>query len=271
MRIAVIGDIGGHLDQLCAELARLGVDLASGLPKDLVVIQVGDLVHRGPASDEVISLVDQLMLANPGRWIQLVGNHESVYLGHPAFIWPDRLRARSVRTLRRWWKEGRAVAAAAVETADDSYLVTHAGVTAAFWADQIGAPVSVRDAANRINELAAANDHTLFRPGYLVTGRVNPHVGPLWADTARELVPSWLDRQMPFNQIHGHTTMVDWRQRGLPPESSMSAVVSVDAVAKHETVWIEGRRLIGVDPGHREKPVTPWRAIILDGVAFPSQ
>ena len=268
MRIAVIGDVGGHLVELSAELARLGVDPGAGLPEDLVVIQVGDLVHRGPDSDGVIRLVDQHLQDQQAQWIQLIGNHESIYLTLPAFICPKRIRARSSRTLQRWWKDGRAVVAAAVETDDESFLVTHAGVTAAFWADQLGAPVDAKEAARRINALAAANDYALFRSGCLLTGRVNPHAGPLWADTARELVPGWLDRQMPFSQVHGHTTMINWRERDLPPESPMSAVTSIDAVAKHETVWIEGRRLIGIDPGHLTTPVTPWRALELDGVAL---
>jgi len=45
-RIAVIGDVGGHLGQLEAALAALG---ATGgdrrLPDDLTVVQVGDLIN----------------------------------------------------------------------------------------------------------------------------------------------------------------------------------------------------------------------------------
>jgi hypothetical protein len=80
MRVAVIGDIGGHVDELRAELARLGVKRDGLLPSDLLVIQVGDLVHRGPASDDVITLVDSYLRNEPHRWIQLVGNHEANYL-----------------------------------------------------------------------------------------------------------------------------------------------------------------------------------------------
>jgi hypothetical protein len=266
MRIALIGDVGGHVDELRAELAWLGADEEGALPQDLTVIQVGDLVHRGPDSDGVIALVDRYIQAYPDRWIQLLGNHEAIYLRAPAFPWSDRLRTRSKRTLRRWWKDGNAVAAVAVQVADESFLVTHAGVTAAFWSDLLGAPATAEEAAERINKLAAANDAAVFRPGCLLTGRVNPYAGPLWADCARELVPGWLDRQMPFSQIHGHSMMTNWREPHRPPESTLLAVVSIDVTAKHETVWIDGGRLIGIDPGHLAEPMTPWRALELDGV-----
>jgi hypothetical protein len=168
--------------------------------------------------------------------------------------------------LRRWWKDGNAVAAVAIRAADESFLVTQAGMTAAFWSDLLDAPVTAEEAADRINKLAAANDAAVFRPGCVLTGRVNPHAGPLWADSARELVPGWLDRQMPFSQIHGHTTMTNWREPHRKPEPTLAAVVSIDIAAKHETMWTEGGRLIGIDPGHLARPVTPWRALELDGV-----
>ena len=50
-RVAVIGDVAGHLDELQTELVRLGADGATlELPAGLQVIQVGDLIHRGPDS-----------------------------------------------------------------------------------------------------------------------------------------------------------------------------------------------------------------------------
>jgi hypothetical protein len=44
----VIGDIGGHLSELRTELVRLGAGPDGWLPDDLIVVQVGDLIHRGP-------------------------------------------------------------------------------------------------------------------------------------------------------------------------------------------------------------------------------
>ena len=48
--MAVLGDVGGHLAALRAELTRLGVpDGGDGpIPADLTVVQVGDLVLGKP-------------------------------------------------------------------------------------------------------------------------------------------------------------------------------------------------------------------------------
>jgi hypothetical protein len=262
VRVAIIGDVGGHLEELRTELRRLGAAEDGTLPSDLTVVQVGDLVHRGPDSDGVIQLVDWYLHNQPRHWIQLIGNHEINYLRSPAFDWPDRLRRRSARMLRRWWKEGRAVVAVALRTADEAFLVTHAGVTAAFWSDVLGSPRTAEEAAQRINELATARHGAVFRPGCVLDGRVNPLAGPLWADSPTELVPSWIDTHMPFSQIHGHTTNIDWRQ-GISRRPGLLEFTAGDAAAKHETVHLRGGRLIGIDPGHGSAPSSPWRALEL--------
>ena len=101
MRHAVIGDVGGHAHDLWAEVERLGGDPRSGrLPDDLVVVQVGDLVHRGPHSEEVVAVVDRFLQRSPDRWLQLVGNHEAQYLREPAFEWRQWVNARARATLR---------------------------------------------------------------------------------------------------------------------------------------------------------------------------
>jgi hypothetical protein len=270
MRVAVIGDIGGHVDELRAELARLGVKRDGLLPSDLLVIQVGDLVHRGPASDDVITLVDSYLRNEPHRWIQLVGNHEANYLRTPAFPWSERLRRRSNRILRRWWRNGYAVVATAVRTADESFLVTHAGLTAPVWSDVLGSPSTAEEAAQCINELAFTGEAAVFRGGCVLGGRVNLSAGPLWADCANELVPSWMGRRMPFSQIYGHTTVTDWRRPGRRRAPALDDIVTVDPDAKHETVRLRGGRLIGIDPGHLDTPTTPWHALELVGATAPS-
>ncbi|ORA39184.1 metallophosphoesterase [Mycobacterium aquaticum] len=61
MRIAVIGDVGGHALALRDELTRLGAHPDGSLPEDLLVIQVGDLIHRGPDSAQVLDLVEHYL------------------------------------------------------------------------------------------------------------------------------------------------------------------------------------------------------------------
>ena len=69
-RIAVIGDVGGHLGHLRAALIALGADGDDlRLPSDLTVIQVGDLVDRGPDSSGVLDLVGRLLDDQPEQWI----------------------------------------------------------------------------------------------------------------------------------------------------------------------------------------------------------
>src|SRR5215470_18849911 len=110
-RVAVIGDVGGHADQLREALARLGTDgdeprLPGGaqaepgfggaehpprLPEGLTVIQVGDLVDRGPDSTGVLDLVGRYLEEQPDQWIQLAGNHEAQYLPGGTPFWRERL------------------------------------------------------------------------------------------------------------------------------------------------------------------------------------
>ena len=69
-RVAIIGDIHGHADELIAKLVRLGMDPDTlMLPEDLTVIQLGDLIHRGLQSSKVLRTVDTIMDQQPTQWI----------------------------------------------------------------------------------------------------------------------------------------------------------------------------------------------------------
>jgi hypothetical protein len=258
----VIGDVGGHATALLDELVRLGADPGTGrLPDDLHVVQVGDLVHRGPDSDQVVALVDGYLTHQPGQWTQLVGNHEMQYLREPVFEWPERLHTHAIDTLRRWWDSGLLVVAATTPSADGDLLVTHAGLTAEFWEAVLGAPATAGESAVALNSLAAQGSHHVFRPGDMLHGsaQLGP-VGPLWAAAATELLPSWLDRDLPFSQVHGHSTLFDWRHDRFRAGDAVVAVTSVDAVARHETTTLPGGRIIGIDPGHGRTPAPSWRS-----------
>jgi hypothetical protein len=264
-RVAVIGDVGGHLDELREELRRLGVEDGSDrLPPDLTVIQVGDLIHRGPDSDGVIALVDRYLSSGPGQWIQLIGNHEAQYLRQPLFEWPERVGEESIATLRRWWDTGRMRVAASVVTETEGFLVTHAGLTCDFWRRTLAAPHSPEQAAAALNSLAGTADDVLFRAGSMLQGRrADRSAGPIWAATGTELIPSWLGVVMPFSQVHGHTSMSDWSGGGLRASAAIARLTTVDPEAKHETTRLRGGRLIGIDPGHSREPRRPWRSWVV--------
>lgn len=266
MRIAVIGDVGGHAMPLRDELNRLGARPDGSLPEDLLVVQVGDLIHRGPDSAQVVDIVEGYLRTQPGQWIQLIGNHDVHYLRPPVFRWPDTLGRKHIRILNRWWQNGVAAVAAAVETAGESFLITHAGITAEFWTTVLGGPSTAAEAARRINDLARAGDDRVFRAGIFLHGTIVPGAGPLWADTATELLPGWADRRLPFSQIHGHNSITTWRAPDTTgARTGIDALVTIDHAAKHETIHLDGGRLIGVDPDHRETPTTPWHALVLTG------
>lgn len=68
-RVAVFGDVGGQTKQLRDALVALGLNaLTSRLPADLTVVQVGDLIHRGPGSPGAIDLVRTVLTQQPRQW-----------------------------------------------------------------------------------------------------------------------------------------------------------------------------------------------------------
>ncbi|GAA2587458.1 hypothetical protein GCM10010435_77170 [Winogradskya consettensis] len=72
-KIVIIGDVGGCIEELADALVAYEHD------PDVVVVQVGDLVDRGPDSRGVLELVGTRLGERPRRWIQLIGNHEWQY------------------------------------------------------------------------------------------------------------------------------------------------------------------------------------------------
>lgn len=86
MRLYVIGDVHGHLDQLLAAHERVFADGG----RDATIAHVGDLIDRGPDSRGV---VDHLMAGRAqGRpWIVTRGNHDrflAQYLTQPGWVDP---------------------------------------------------------------------------------------------------------------------------------------------------------------------------------------
>ena len=309
----MIGDVGGHSRALARLLERHGVrfDLPAGeyptgqqwravnvdWPEDLVVVSVGDLVHRGPDSDGVIALVDHLMIL--GRWVQVVGNHEQLYVDRPVFGWPETISDDSIATLRRWWAEGRLRAAAAITTSQapagsgapvkvgrtpvhpvrgSGVLVTHAGLTYGFWRAALGEPRTALDAAASLT--AAAADGSLWLPGAMLGYQVNLAAGPVWAEAGTELLQSWALAQdppqqwaerghvavaCPFDQVHGHSSAWSWYDdRWLCPDE-LTHVITVDKGRRHVTGTIAGTRFTGIDPGHSKQAAPSFEPIVYAG------
>lgn len=212
MRVGIIGDIGGHLDVFAEALTHLGVDVAgASIPADLVVVQVGDLVHKGPDDTGCVTLADRLLAT--GRYVQLWGNHDAHYIGGPDVSSRPGVQALPETTaamLERWYETGSAQLAYALESVElGPVLITHGGLTQGLW-KQLGEPATPDTAAPKINELLNDPDRA-FRPGWLMTGHYDDAAGVTCPRTGVELAAPWLEQgDMPFSQVHGHEGVWYW-------------------------------------------------------------
>lgn len=77
MRVYAIGDIHGHLDLLNGALARVAADRAACGDRAAPLVQIGDLVDRGPDSRGVIEALRRLCADDP-RVVVLLGNHDQM-------------------------------------------------------------------------------------------------------------------------------------------------------------------------------------------------
>jgi len=234
----------------------LGADPDFGtLPDDLIVVQVGDLVHKGPDSVGAIALADRFLAAAPGRWIQLIGNHESQYLGGPEF-WDDLIPLGAQHDLRHWVHTGQARLALALETAEfGAVLVTHAGLTRWKW-ERMGRPAAAAQAAERLNTELIDHPERAFTPGVMLDHAPNRDVGVTWAAPVEELVWSWDSEPLPFSQIHGHASSYDWVRGGwrLQVDERVSADAQADPAIRHVTLtWPDARFIAEIDPDYTTK------------------
>jgi len=249
MRLALIGDVGGHSAQLVDLLERLGVDLdAPAVPEDLTIVQVGDLIDRGPDSPGCVALADRLMTHFPDQWVQLLGNHEGNRVGGPVF-WDEPLDDVAEATLLDWWDEGRARMAVAVQSEElGDLLICHGGLTGTVW-HVVGKP-ELSEAVTLLNSWVGERPDLAFAAGALL-GLQGAFVGPAWADALTELYPSW-DRapSVPFGQVHGHSAICDWRSGRLHPRASgaVRQGARIDAAHRRTRVDIGGRPFLGIDP-----------------------
>lgn len=291
-RLAIIGDVGGHLAAVTDQLTALGVDVGERqIPHDLIVCQVGDLIHKGPDSAAVVTLVDQIMEANPGRWVQLLGNHEAQYLPGGTQFWAPEVPDETADILRRWWNTGRMRVAAAFDVTDNvrepatasevgvdscppgPLLITHAGLTVGAWR-LLGHPETVTEIVDVLNEASAP---VVWREGGIITGVEDVSAGPLWALSASEVYTSWAafhERQPStsaptFAQAHGHTAARSWRfNHWSPPleafEKRTDVTMLADERRRITRVQIRDRVFFGTDPGSGKAPANVSLPLIFE-------
>lgn len=79
-RVIAIGDVHGRLTRLKEVLYQQEVIDKDGswIAEDTTVVQVGDLLDRGPEDRDLLDYV--MRLQKEGNWVQLLGNHELMNL-----------------------------------------------------------------------------------------------------------------------------------------------------------------------------------------------
>lgn len=276
-RVAVFGDLSGHLGPFRDALEDLGADLdRAELPEGLSIVQLGDLVHKGPDSDEIVALVDAMLARHPGRWLQLVGNHEAHHLAGGDRFWAAcACSAETEDTLRRWVSDGAAHLAVAVDDeAHGPLLVTHAGLTRSLWVGLGRLPAPATAAA--LNELLVRDPYVALEPGLMLGhGPPNTVAGVAWAHAGAEVYASWVGvPPPPFGQVHGHTSVFWWGRR-LWERGTPAAVRSSgrpNPITRHLTFALEGRPYFSIDPGFsRHDPARTLAPLVLSAsVSDPS-
>jgi len=265
----VFGDTGGHYNQLYAGLMQAGVNPTTyKIPDDVVIIHEGDLIHKGPDSLEILQLVDVIMRANPGQWIQLLGNHEFQYFNGSPFFWGDVIPGEGQAILRDWALDGLVRVAFAIEApatihgvdvpataVNKPILFTHSGVTRGFWEMYLKEAEDIYSTVELINNLPVK---VVTRPGQMLDGgaKRNPllPVGPTWALSTFEVFGSWRDQTtVPFIQVHGHTNAYNfftnkwWDAFGVFKEQSV-----LDKKNRRVVTKVADSIQIAVDPGYEK-------------------
>jgi hypothetical protein len=272
----VIGDIGGQLDIFEQSLRSVGVNTETmSIPEGVTVVQLGDVIrmHDSPHLDNlsVLALVNGLRRNNPGRYIQLWGNHEygALHFHLPGTHWrvEDRHRSALTAAMQDWLDAGRTDVAVAV----GDTLITHAGLTHGYW-QFIGSPNNAADAADALNLLSRELISTKARApyGYILnryTAELDTNV--LWAEAATETYPSWLvtDDEMPFNQVHGHDTPYSHEYSRLKPHTPRAVAerLSVDKEKRRTVFRVDGRTITCVDWTLGEGThQSPWEVLSLE-------
>lgn len=270
-RVLIFGDTGGHGVALMSSLLHIGLDRATyKLPTDVTIIHVGDLIHKGPHSNQLISLVNAIIQANPGQWIQLLGNHEAQHIPGAPYFWRCDCSEDTIDTIRNWWQNGQAKVAHSIDPSAFAYankpsvneqemLFTHSGITYAFW-NKLWKPATAAETVDKINSMPVKE---LFKAGTMLsdgwesarTGRV-PQPGPVWALSTFEVFQSWNQQGvvMPFAQVHGHTTAFGWMsKRWWPTPDGFVQHTRLDKVNRVSFTDVGKSMLIGVDPGFSER------------------
>ncbi len=266
MRVAVIGDVSGWLDAFQTAISRCGIDLDDGAwPDDLGLVQLGDQVHKGPDSADVLRYRDRLVELGGSRYVDLWGNHEAQYMGGIPF-WEDAAAPRLARALLA--DDVRRLAVG-LSLADGSKIIcTHAGITRGWLSTIDASSMSARQIVQRSNALLEEGDPRVHAPGLMIQTEPSEEAGPLWAHPGYEVIPSWDDDPADFSQIVGHASLVYWARRATTYAGE--ADVLADFERRHAFyTFANGTWLATIDPGQTARSHDPewqWPLFVEDVV-----
>lgn len=275
-RVAVLGDIGGQLRVFERAMASLHVDPYGRLPADLAVVQVGDLVRvggHGLDNAGCVEAAERYRESNPGRWVQLLGNHDMALIGGPRRqSWPEpSTEDTAVATaLCRWWSERQVRLAVGLRTRElGQVLITHAGLTRGRWLS-LGGPTEPDTAADSINTDVGRPIDEVIRGGIL-TGVATETADVTWAEVITELYAPWLVADdAPFTQVHGHAAPWNWTAGEWWPDATpaVRAATHVDRAVRRTTTRLGSRQdppmAVGVDWMLGDQPVADvWPLLTL--------
>lgn len=183
--VAAIGDVHGHADLLAALHDALAAEIAEAAPHTATVVNLGDLVDRGPESRRAVDLARRGV---PGaRAVTLRGNHEDRLL--------EELAASGDSATARWLAYG-----------GDS-LLAECGVPCA-----PGWRVRFREAfgPDLIDWLAGRPTSFRLGPLYFVHAGIDPFVDLALQDPRTQMWvrENWWAHPAPYPEhvavIHGH-------------------------------------------------------------------
>ena len=256
--IVLFGDASGWLKPLEDALQEHGASLLDcHIPKKTTIVHLGDLVHKGPDSDELVLLVNQIMEKYPEQWVQLMGNHELHHLSQQKF-WHGQISKKTVKTLKSWLKEEKLQAAYDAK----GWLATHGGVTSQFWKTYLKA-TEAKEAAEELNQLFREDFKLFQQHGEMLSTSHFPHYmvpGPIWA-SCHELYSSWLvDPKFPMQQIHGHTRpFKNWNKTpDFDFRYNKEWLMDYSYKKKHIGTQIGKHKFYAIDPGLNKNIVTSY-------------
>jgi hypothetical protein len=275
LKTVIVGDIGGQYDLFKDVIESVGGDPETGiLPPDITMIQVGDIVRfaSAPALDSLAcaQYAQKLIDVNEGRYIQMLGNHETPLLGGSLDPhWSTTALPESQPLVQRWWDEK--LAHLAVSLTKDGHrdiLITHAGLTRGYM-EWLGTRTSF-EAARKLNSFVGNVSIQEFeQTGGLVNDVFNPSADIVWALVGMELHDSWKGAHPEFNQIHGHSCLMEWEMEKFwsdIPQYVIDATVVNYRDRYTVTAYESGYTIRSVDwvlkNEYRRKK---WPLLVLDG------